>query len=397
MDEQAKVLRRTWAEIHLERLMKNVQRIRRDLHAGCRIMGIVKADAYGHGAVPVAKALCRAGVEQLGVSNLEEAIQLRRAGIDVPILVISYTPPEEAVRLARYGVTQTVVSSEHALALSEAAVAAGVELTVHIKLDTGMSRVGFLCQEETMVRPIADEIAAVCRLPALQAEGIFTHFAAADEPDDAFTKRQFTLFMQVIDTLAQAGVTFSLRHCCISAATLRFPQMHLDMVRPGIILYGLQPDGWMGDSYPGYLPVLELKTTVSMVKDLQASVPVSYNRTYYTPAPKRVAVVPVGYADGYARALSNRGEMLIDGRRVPVTGRVCMDQTILDVTALPAVREGTVVTVFGRDGEAVLPVDQLAAWSDTIPYEVVCGINKRVPRVYFENGEPVEQLNYILP
>lgn len=397
MEEQAKVLRRTWAEIHLDRLTENVCRIRCGLQSDCRIMGIVKADAYGHGAVPVAKALCRAGVEQLGVSNLEEAIQLRRAGVDVPILVISYTPPEEAARLAQYRVVQTVVSAEHARALSGAAVAAGVQLTVHIKLDTGMARVGFLCHEETEVSAVAREIADVCRLPALCAEGIFTHFAAADESDDAFTQRQFALFMRVIDTLAQDGITFSLRHCCNSAATLRFPQMHLDMVRPGIILYGLQPDGWMNDAYPGYLPALELKTTVSMVKDLQASVPVSYNRTYYTPAPKRVAVVPVGYADGYVRALSNRGEMLINGQRVPVAGRVCMDQTILDVTAVPSVGEGTVVTVFGRDGAAVLSADEIAAWIGTISYEVVCGINKRVPRLYFENGKPVEQLNYILP
>lgn len=392
------VLRRTWAEIHLDRLKENTRLVRKQLNPACRMMGIVKADAYGHGAVPVARALCDTGVDWLGVSNLEEAIQLRLADIRCPILVISYTPPAEAARLASYNVTQTVVSLDHAEALSRAAVAAGVDLSVHIKLDTGMSRVGFVCHEEDEVSAVVDGVARACRLPGLRAEGIFTHFASADEEQDGgFTARQFSLFTAVTKGLEAQGITFQLRHCCNSAATLRFPEMHLDMVRPGVILYGLQPDGWMGDLCPGFQPVMEMKTTVSMVKELPADTSVSYGRTYRTATPVRVAAVPIGYADGYSRLLSNRAYMLIKGQPAPVIGRVCMDQTVLDVTAIPAVTEGTVVTVFGRDEDACLPVDTLAAQMGTIHYEVVCLISKRVPRVYYEDNHPVEQLNYLLP
>ena len=241
-------------------------------------------------------------------------------------------------------------------------------------------------------------MAAVCRLPGLVAEGIFTHFASADErPDDGFTQHQFDLFTAVTETLERQGITFSLRHCCNSAATLRFPAYHLDMVRPGVVLYGLMPDTWMTDAYPDFRPVMELKTTVSMVKSVSADCSVSYNRTYRTENRTRLATVPIGYADGYARSMSNVAYMLVNGTNAPVVGRVCMDQCMLDVSNLPGVQEGSVVTVFGTDGEQVLPVERLAAWMNTINYEVVCLISKRVPRFYVENGRMVEQLNYILP
>jgi len=391
------LLRRTWAEIHLDRLEHNVQLIRQGLQPGCQIMAMVKADAYGHGAVPVARALCRFGVSWLGVSNLEEAIQLRQAGIQQPILVVSYTPPAEAARLAAHGITQTVMSVAHGLALSQAAVEAGVELSVHIKLDTGMSRVGFVCQQVADVPKTIEEVSSVCCLPGLMAEGIFTHFACADDPQgDAFTKQQFELFMAVTDGLSRRGHRFALRHCCNSAATLRFPEMHLDMVRPGVVLYGLLPDSGLQTAYPHFQPVMELKTTISMVKELPADAPVSYNRTYYSTHSMRVATVPIGYADGYSRQMSNRAEMLVDGRRVPVIGRVCMDQCMLDVTDAPSVTEGTVVTVFGRDGGEALPVDELAAWMNSIHYEVVCLVSKRVSRLYMDADSTVDQLNYLI-
>ncbi len=392
------MLRRTWAEIHLDRLANNARRIRERLTPDCRMMGVVKADAYGHGAVPVAKTLCDNGVDWLGVSNLEEAIQLRLAGIDCPILVISYTPPAEAARLASYGVTQTVVSPDHGEELSRAAVAAGVKLAVHIKVDTGMSRVGFACRREDDLPAAVEAVETVCRLPGLCAQGIFTHFTSADEPEgEAFTRQQFALFTAMVDSLAARGINFSLRHCCNSAATLRFPEMHLDMVRPGVILYGLQPAGWMEALHTGFQPLMELKTAISMVKDLPADLPISYGGTYRSAAPMRVATVPIGYADGYARCLSNRAYMLVQGEKAPVVGRVCMDQTVLDVTAIPGVTEGTVVTVFGRDGESTLPADALATWMGTIHYEVVCLISRRVSRMYFDHGRSVEHLNYIVP
>lgn len=391
------ILHRTWAQVHLDRLADNVRLIRGRLTPGCRMLGIVKADAYGHGAAPVARALRDAGVGFFGVSNLEEAIQLRQSGITEPILVISYTPPAEAARLAAFSVTQTVLSLSHAQQLSRAAEAAGVQIRVHYKIDTGMSRVGFVCHAADEVVPAARQLCAAARLPGLIPEGIFTHFASADEEDDGgFTERQFSLFTAVIDAAAAAGVTFSLRHCCNSAATLRFPHMHLDMVRPGIILYGLMPDGWMAAHFPGLRPVMELKTAVSMVKELPAGTPVSYNRTYTTDAPCRIATVPIGYADGYVRALSGRAFMLIDGQRVPVIGRICMDQCMLDVTDVPQADEGTVATVFGEDGGAMISADELAGLIGTIGYEIVCLLSKRVPRLYYEGDRLVDHVNYLV-
>ena len=387
-------LKRTWAEIHLDRLQGNFQAIQASLAPGSQAMAVVKADGYGHGAAAAAKALREAGAAWFGVSNLEEAVQLRRAGIDGDILILSFTPPEEAGRLAEFAVTQTVLSRPYAEELDAAAQAAGVRVRVHLKVDTGMSRVGFLYHREGD-EAVLDDMAAACRLPHLTAEGIFTHFASADEEEDGgFTRRQFALFMDAVRRLEERGVSFALRHCCNSAATLRYPEMHLDMVRPGIILYGLSPAPWMEGMLP-LDPVMELKTTVSMIKDLPAYTPVSYGRIYTTGEARRVATVPIGYADGYPRVLSNRADMLLAGRRVRVVGRVCMDQCMLDVTGLD-VRESMVATVFGRDGEAFLPVEELADHMGTINYEVVCQISKRVPRLFVRDGQVVGQLNYIV-
>lgn len=387
-------LKRTWAEIHLNRLQGNFQAIQASLAPGSQAMAVVKADGYGHGAAAAAKALRQAGAAWFGVSNLEEAVQLRRAGIDGDILILSFTPPEEAGRLAEFAVTQTVLSRPYAEELDAAAQAAGVRVRVHLKVDTGMSRVGFLYHREGD-EAVLDDMAAACRLPHLTAEGIFTHFASADEEEDGgFTRRQFALFMDAVRRLEKRGVSFALRHCCNSAATLRYPEMHLDMVRPGIILYGLSPAPWMEGMLP-LDPVMELKTTVSMIKDLPADTPVSYGRIYTTGEARRVATVPIGYADGYPRVLSNRADMLLAGRRVRVVGRVCMDQCMLDVTGLD-VRESMVATVFGRDGEAFLPVEELADHMGTINYEVVCQISKRVPRLFVRDGQVVGQLNYIV-
>ena len=387
-------LKRTWAEIHLDRLQGTFQAIQASLAPGSQAMAVVKADGYGHGAAAAAKALRQAGAAWFGVSNLEEAVQLRRAGIDGDILILSFTPPEEAGRLAEFAVTQTVLSRPYAEELDAAAQAAGVRVRVHLKVDTGMSRVGFLYHREGD-EAVLDDMAAACRLPHLTAEGIFTHFASADEEEDGgFTRRQFALFMDAVRRLEERGVSFALRHCCNSAATLRYPEMHLDMVRPGIILYGLSPAPWMEGMLP-LDPVMELKTTVSMIKDLPADTPVSYGRIYTTGEARRVATVPIGYADGYPRVLSNRADMLLAGRRVRVVGRVCMDQCMLDVTGLD-VRESMVATVFGRDGEAFLPVEELADHMGTINYEVVCQISKRVPRLFVRDGQVVGQLNYIV-
>ncbi len=388
------MLRRTWAIVHLDVLEENMRLLQNYVSPGCRIMGIVKADAYGHGAVAVAKRMAKIGITYFGVSNLEEAIELRRAGITQPMLILSYTPPCEAARLAEYAITQTVLSLSYAQELSVAAAAAGVTLTVHIKVDTGMSRVGFVCHDEAAVDPTAAEIMAACALPALTAEGIFMHFPSADEEDDGgFTKRQFALFMTLLETLEKEGVTFALRHCCNSAALVRYPEMHLDMVRPGIVQYGYFPDAWLKARIPGIQPVLELKTTVSMLKTLPAGTPLSYGRTFAADKPMTVATVPIGYADGYYRAMSNTAYMLVNGRPAPVVGRVCMDQCMLDVSAIDGVAVGSEATVLGAEA---LTADVLASWANTINYEVLCGVSRRVPRQYVDSTQVLSTVDYIM-
>ncbi len=388
-------LERTWAEIDLDALLYNYRQIRAVTAPQSRIMAVIKADAYGHGAVEVAHTLGAAGADWFGVSNLEEGIQLRKAGISQPILILSYTPPEEAARLAQYRITQAVIHAEHGRRLEEAAARAGVTVDVHLKVDTGMTRVGFPYPSADPGQTL-DEMEAICRLPHLRAEGIFTHFAVSDEEDgEAFTRRQYACFTEAVQKLAGRGITFALRHCCNSAAVLRFPEMHLDMVRPGLILYGLTPAAFLGESL-GLRPVMALKTRVSMVKTVAAGETVSYGRTYTAPREMRIATVPIGYADGYSRRLSNRGYMLIHGQKAPVIGRVCMDQCMLDVTDIPGVHEETQAVVFGEEDGVRLPVETFAAWSDTIHYEAVCEIGKRVPRLFLKRGEVVGQLNYVI-
>ena len=389
-------LKRTWAQVDLDAIVHNFDVITRSLTPGCRPIAIVKADAYGHGAVPVSRALQEAGADFFGVSNLEEAMQLRQGGIGHPILILAYTPPEEAARLARYDIIQTVLSLDNAQQLNQAAARCGCTLRVHIKLDTGMSRIGLPCQAPGDLPQTVKEAAAICRLDHLRVEGIFTHFASADEErDDGYTRLQYERFIHVTQQLEQMGFSIPVKHCCNSAATMRYPDLHLDRVRPGIILYGLAPDpSWMQSMWD-LRPAMELKTVISMVKTIPAGTPVSYNRTFTTPHPTVVATVPIGYADGYPRAMSGRARMLVNGRFAPVIGRVCMDQCMLDVTGIPDVRPGQTVTVFGREGGAAIPVEEVAALCSTISYETVCLIGKRVPRVYLRHGEVVGHLDYI--
>lgn len=390
------MLRRTWANIHLDAIAHNTQLLRDHLIDGCRIMGVVKADAYGHGAVAVAQRMAACGVEYFGVSNLDEAIELRRADITQPILILSYTSPNEVARMVEYRITQTVVSKEHGEALAAAARQIGARLTVHLKMDTGMSRVGFICHSEADIATAAGEIGTLGRLDGLDIEGIFTHFASADEcDDDTFTREQFARFVAVIEQANALGVSFRLRHCCNSAATLRYPEMHLDMVRPGIIQYGYYPSAWMRACLPDMRPAMEMKTTVSHIKELSAGTPLSYNRTFASDSVMRVATVPIGYADGYARAMSNTAYMLINGQRAPVVGRVCMDQCLLDVTDIDGVDIDTEVTAYGADGDEILPIELVAEWANTINYEIVCRVSRRVPRRYLDKGAEIAQINYL--
>lgn len=389
--------KRTWAEIDLDAAAHNLAEIRRRIGEKTMLCCVIKADAYGHGAVRLAREYEALGADWLAVSNIEEALQLRRAGVSLPLLVLGYTPPEAAGQLSENNVSQCAYSTAYCAALSESAVKSGVSVKIHVKVDTGMSRLGFYFQDAARDTAAVGEIAAACRLPGLVPEGIFTHFAVADggEAGEAFTARQLDCFAQLVESLAGVGVTFPIRHCANSGATLDYPESHMDMVRAGVILYGLEPSADV--LHPGdFRPVLRLRSVISHVKAVEPGSDISYGRTYTAPSRVRVATIPIGYADGYSRQLSNRGSVLVHGVRCPILGKVCMDQCMIDVTAVPAAQVGDVVTLIGRDGDEEIRVDELAGLLDTIHYEIVCGISKRVTRVYTKNGREDSVFDCIL-
>ena len=379
------ILRRTWAEIDLDALAHNYRRARELTGPSVRYLGVVKADAYGHGAIQVAAQLEELGADYLAVSSLDEARELRHGGIDAPILILGHTPPEMVPELIRYHITQAVSAQAKAEEYSTAAVRCGGTLKVHIKVDTGMSRLGFLVRDGHFDGGV-EAIAASCALPGLEAEGIFTHFAVSDEDDaddEAYTRAQFALFTRVLDALARRGRTFALRHCANSGALARYPEMYLDMVRPGISLYGVGADAARLD----LRPVMALKSSVSTIKILDPDTDISYGRTYRTAERARIGVLPIGYADGLFRGLSNRLSVVTDRGSAPIRGRICMDMTMVDLTGLPEVQVGSEVEIFGPRQS----VDRLAELLDTIPHELLCAVSKRVPRVYLRDGQVVER------
>lgn len=384
-DMEDAVLRRTWAEIDLDALEHNYRRAQTLTGSGVRYLGVVKADAYGHGAVQIGRKLESLGADYLAVSSLDEARELRHGGITMPVLILGHTPPDMVPELIRYHITQAVSALAKAEEYSAAAVACGGTLRVHIKVDTGMSRLGFLVRGGHFEGGIAS-IAAACALPGLDAEGIFTHFAVADEDDEedeAYTREQFGLFTAVIDALAQRGRTFAIRHCANSGALARYPEMYLDMVRPGIALYGAGADAQRLD----LRPVMSLKTCISTIKVFDPDTTVSYGRTFRTTERTRMGVLPIGYADGFFRGLSNRASVLTDQGSAPIRGRICMDMCMVDLTELPDVHVGDAVEIFGQRQR----VDDLASILGTIPYELTCAVSKRVPRLYLEGGTVVER------
>ena len=379
------VLRRTWAEVDLDALAHNYRQARRMIGAGVRYLGVVKADAYGHGAVQVGRKLEALGADYLAVSSLDEARELRHGGISMPILILGHTPPEMVPELICHHITQTVSARAKAEEYSAAAAACGGTLRVHIKVDTGMSRLGFLVRGEHFDGGV-EAIAASCRLPHLEAEGIFTHFAAADEDDpgsEAYTREQFDVFQRVLAALADRGQIFAIRHCANSGALARYPEMYLDMVRPGIALYGAGADAQRLD----LRPVMTLKSCVSTIKIFDPDTDISYGRTYRTREKTRVGVLPIGYADGLFRGLSGRMSVWTEEGPAPVLGRICMDMTMVNLTGLSHVHVGDAVELFGQRQR----VDVLAEILGTIPYELTCAVSKRVPRLYLENGQVVER------
>lgn len=388
------LLKRTWADIDLDALEHNYHALKALMPEGCGFVGVVKADSYGHGSVMVSKVLEELGARYLAVSNIEEGIQLRNAGIKLPILILGFTPAEFAIELADYGITQAVNDVDYARELSRRLVDAGKELTIHIKADTGMSRMGFTTYGE--YDRSVEGIEEVSQLPALKIEGIFTHFAVSDDIHQKdYTNLQFGRFMGLIEKLEKKGITFELRHCANTGATINYPEMHLDMCRPGLATYGLYP----ADEFEHQVelePLMSLRSTISQIKEFEPQVTVSYGRTYTTPGKRRLAVVPIGYADGLPRRFSNKRDFLVCGKRAPQVGRICMDMCMIDITDIPEAKVGDVVTIFGKDGDQFIPMDDLASMAETITYEISCDISKRVPRIFHRHGEVVGVQQYIV-
>lgn len=384
------IQKRTWANIDLDAAKHNYYEIRRRLNSETKLCCVVKANGYGHGAVQLSKLYEGLGADYLAVSNIEEAIQLRCAAIDLPILILGYTDPRCAADLGQNHITQCVYSYDYGKALSDNAVKEKVEVKIHIKIDTGMGRIGFQCEDSEL-----EDASKVCSLPYLQTEGIFTHFASADEGEEGreYTLNQFNKFMKAISSLEGKGINIPIRHCANSAGIFDYPQMHLDMVRAGIVLYGLQPSGVLHN--PGYLkPVLSLRTIVDYVKTVRPGECISYGREYKTDTERRVATIPIGYADGLWRSnFCNHMVVEVEGKLASIVGRVCMDQCMIDVTEIPEADVNSKVTVYGVEGHT--SVDRVAEANGTINYEILCALGERVPRVYQENGQTVAVVDNI--
>ncbi len=377
----------THVTIDLDVIARNFQAISRK--AGVPVMAVVKADAYGHGAVPVARAL-QDKCSFFGVSSILEAMELRQAGLTTPILILGYTPVEAFPTAVAHDIRPAIFHYEDALALSQAAQALGRPAKLHLAVDTGMSRIGFQATAED-----ADICAKIAGLPGLECEGLFSHFASADSADLTKARQQERLFADFDAMLKARGVTIPLRHLDNSAGLMNFAPRY-DMVRSGIVTYGMYPSQEVSPALLELTPALEWVSRVTHVKTLPAGREISYGGTYVTQRPTRVATVPVGYADGYRRSLSNRFYVLIHGRPAPILGRVCMDQMMVDVTDIPETAVNDRVVLVGRDGDACIPMEAIAQAAGTFNYEFVCGISRRVPRVYRQGGETVRTVHYLL-
>ena len=375
--------KRTWAEIQLSSVKHNFEVIRQQVGNDVKICCVIKANAYGHGAVQLARVYEKLGADFFAVSNIEEAMQLRHSNITLPILILGYTDPRCALLLATNDISQCVFSEEYGESLAQQTVEDGCSVKIHIKLDTGMGRIGFPCRKEYQL-PIS-QIGRVCKLQGLIPEGIFTHFASADEGDfgEVFTKHQFKCFLKTIEELSSIGVNFQIRHCANSAAIFEYPEMHLDMVRAGVVLYGLQPSLELRNR--GDLEqVLSLHSVITHIKTVEKEDTVSYGREYVAGEQRRVATIPIGYADGLWRSNAKENLLIeVNGQFASVIGRICMDQCMIDVTDLDNVQVGTQVTVYGLTPKN--SIDSIAKRNNTINYEIVCALGERVPRVYKED------------
>jgi len=381
-------LRPTWAEINLDNLKHNMKVLKEYVGDKTEICAVVKADAYGHGSTDIAKVFVESGAKFLAVATLSEAIELRNSGCNVSIIILGYTPIDQGDLLIDYNIIQTIFSYEQALAFSNIAKEKNKELTVHIKVDTGMSRLGFQVTE-------IESIKSIFNMSNLKVQGIYTHFALADESDKSFTYGQFERFMNLVNELEHEGYKVQIKHCSNSAAIIDLPEMNLDMVRAGIILYGLYPSEEVKKERIKLKPVMALKTTVSHVKLIEENKGISYGHRYITKSPTKIATLPVGYADGLSRLLTNKINVNYKGKDLPVVGTICMDQCMIDASNVD-IKVGEEVIIFSNTPEYGNTVDYLAKYLGTINYEIICMLGSRVPRVYLEDNNVVHIRDILL-
>lgn len=370
-------MRPVWAEVNLCSVVSNLKEVRRSIPNTTKVMAIVKANAYGHGAGPVAKKMVENGVEYLGVALLSEAVQLREYGISSPILILGYTPEDDYPILIRNNITQTIFTHRQAELLSQAADNLKKNVRIHIKVDTGMGRIGFQPDQQAI-----QEIKKIAALPALEIEGLFTHLAKSDARDKSYTSMQLQKYFWVCNELKKSGINVALKHAANSAAIIDIPEADFDLVRPGIMLYGLYPSDEVDISRIHLRQAMALKANICHVKNVKAGVNIGYGCTYTTTRAAKIATLPLGYADGYTRLLSNKGVALVRGQRVPIVGRICMDQCMLDVSEVDDAEMGDEAVLFGKQGKDFLSIDEVAELIGTINYEIVCMISARVPRIY---------------
>ena len=384
----------TWAEIDLNAYAHNIKELRRITHSDASLMAVVKANGYGHGSIQVAREALQNGAQWLGVARFNEAVELRKAGLEAPLLILGYTPADLAQKLIEYDLTQTVYSYSNAEIFSSKASKLGKKISVHIKVDSGMGRLGLVTNalvpqktiREANPNPI-DVINKITKLTGLDVQGIFTHFATADSADKSYANQQLEIFLDFLHELHHAGLQPPIRHAANSAALINMPGSHLVMVRPGIATYGLNPSNEVSKNKLTLKPVMTLKSRIIHLKKVSAGFNVSYGITYQTDKPTTIATVPVGYADGFNRLFSSCGRMLVHGQKVPIIGRVCMDLTMLDVGHIPDLEIEDEVVVFGRQENATIAADDLASQLNTINYEIVSTIMPRVSRIYLRSDK----------
>lgn len=385
-----KNFRPVWAEINLDNLVHNLREVRRLVGDKVIITSVIKADGYGHGAATIAQTLLENGTDRFAVATLSEAIALRKSGIKEDILILGYTPSCQDKLILENHITQTIYNVEDARSISEAAKNFGKIAKIHLKIDTGMGRLGFLPESESI-----EEIVNIFRLPNLYIEGIFSHFARADEADKEPTKAQFERFNYVVKELEKRGIEIPIKHIANSAAIIDLPEYHLDMVRAGIMLYGLYPSDQVKKENVNLKPVMTLKASISNVKTVKLGEGISYGHKFVTNMTTRIATIPIGYADGFTRLLNHKVEVSIKGERVPIVGNICMDQCMANVSNIKDVKIGDEVVLFGDGSMGEPSADEIGSIIGTINYEVVCMVSKRVPRVYIKNNEIVSVKDYL--